>query len=288
MTMLVNIDGELVEPALAKVSVLDRGFLYGDSVYEVCRTYAGRPFCLDEHLRRLEHSARRLGIELPESGWLRQQINRTIEAGGNPESYCRVVVTRGSGPINLDPATAGKTLTVIIVKELESPPPRVFTEGIRICIPTIRRNPPVSLDPAIKSGNYLNSILALAEARRAGFDDALMLDIQGRLAEASTANVFVYLEGRLCTPTLETGILEGITRSLILRLAPADGIAVAECDLYPNDLERATEVMLTGTVREVAPVVQVDRRRIGSGRPGPVAGRLLELLRRHALAQTER
>jgi len=125
---------------------------------------------------------------------------------------------------------------------------------------------------------------ALAEARRAGFDDALMLDIHGRLAEASTANVFVYLDGRLCTPTLETGILEGITRTLILRLAPAEGLAVAECDLYPGDLDRASEVMLTGTVREVAPVVQVDRRRIGSGRPGPVAGRLLELLRRYAQA----
>lgn len=287
MTLIVNIDGKFCKSGEATVPVLDRGFLYGDSVYEVVRTYGGKPFGLEEHLDRFERSAAKLGIRLPGRTWIREQVHATIRAAGNDESYCRIIVTRGGGPITLDPTRATDPLTVILVKEYEHFPDWMYTQGIKVYIPVIRRNPPSSLDPAIKSGNYLNSILALGEARRAGFDDALMLDVLGRVTEATSANVFMYQQRKLYTPSLQTGILEGVTRRLVIDLASTHGFEVEECDIFPEQLWSAHEVMLTSTLKEVMPVVQVGDAQVSVGKPGPVAKKLREVIQDHARKQVD-
>lgn len=277
MGVCINIDGQLTDPEEARVSVFDRGFLYGDSVYEVVRTYAGRPFALDRHLDRLERSARKLALELPARAWLIEQVSSTVAASGNPESYIRLIVTRGSGPISLDPTTAGAPLTVVMVKAYEGFPARMYEQGIRVSIPQVRRMPRSAKDPAAKTGNYLNSVLALGEVRRAGFDDALLLDVHGRVAEATSANVFAMRQGCLCTPTLETGLLSGVTRELLLEITRAAKLSVSECTLLPDELFAAEEVFLTSTLREIMPVVEIDGHQIGSGRPGPMYAQLRRL-----------
>jgi branched-chain amino acid aminotransferase len=277
--MLVNIDGRMLPPDQAFVPVLDRGFLYGDSVYEVIRTYGGSPFALDTHLDRLERSAAALQIPLLPRETLTAAVRRTLEAAGNPESYCRIIVTRGTGPLTLDPTTATESRTLILVKELEPFPEWMFAQGIRVYIPSVRRNLRAALDPAIKSGNYLNSVLALGEAKRQGFDDALMLDAEGRLTEATTSNVFLFRRHTLYTPALEVGILEGVTRGILLTLARQAGIPAVEGELRASDLTSADEVFLTSTLREVMAVVQVNDHRVGSGKPGPQTARMGDLFR---------
>ncbi len=284
MTTLVEIDGVLSAPEEARVPVLDRGFLYGDSVYEVLRTYEGRIFALESHLDRLEGSAQRLRIDLPDRAALATAISRTLRAAGNLESYCRVIVTRGSGPLTLDPTTAARPLVAIVVKQYEPFPDWTYERGVRVMVPSILRTSPCSLDPAIKSGNYLNSVLALGEARQGGWFDAMMLDGQGRVTEATSSNVFAWKDGILLTPPLEVGILSGVTRGLLLALARELGIPCEERHLPLADLLAADEVMLTSTLREVQPVIEVDRTAIGSGAPGPTARLLRRAFHERALA----
>jgi branched-chain amino acid aminotransferase len=279
MPMLVNIDGRLLPPEQATISVLDRGFLYGDSVYEVIRTYGGKPFALDPHFDRLERSAASLQIPLLPRETLHAAVLRTLEASGNPESYCRIIVTRGSGPLTLDPTSAVEPRTLILVKELDPFPEWMFQQGIRVYIPSVRRNLRTALDPAIKSGNYLNSVLALGEAKRQGYDDALMLDAVGRLTEATSSNLFLFRRHTLYTPALDVGILEGITRGILLALAREAKIPAVEGELSTSDLTSADEVFLTSTLREVMPVVQVNDHRVGAGKPGPQTARVRDLFR---------
>ena len=283
MTVSINIDGTITSTADARISVLDRGFLYGDSIYEVVRTYEGMVFALEEHLTRLESSADRLHIAVPDRLRLAAEIQRTIDAAGNDESYCRVIVTRGIGPITLDPTTATEPMTVIVAAPYKPFPEWTYEHGIKVTIPNIRRTARVSLDPAIKSGNYLNSVLAFGEARRAGYDDAVMLDHHGLVTEATSANVFIAADGKLRTPALEHGLLAGVTRGILLDLSRNNGFDVSECEITPDDLIGADEVLLTSTLREVMPVVQVGEASIGSGAPGPIAVLLRELFHRHAL-----
>lgn len=283
MTTRVCIDGEILPPEEARVPYDDRGFLYGDSVYEVVRTYQGVPFALPAHLDRLERSAAALELALPPrerlTGWLRE----TLEAASNPESYLRLVVTRGSGPISLDPTTAAEPRTVILAKPLEPYPAWMYARGIAVAIPAVRRNARVALDPAVKSGNYLNNVLALGQARRAGFDDALLLDVNGRVTEGSSANVFVVQGGRVRTPSLETGLLSGVTRAELLHLLKAEGLPARECELGVEEVLGADEVWLTSTLREILPVRRVDATLIGSGSPGPLFQRMLGVFRAAAL-----
>jgi branched-chain amino acid aminotransferase len=284
MGVCINIDGQLTDPDQARISVFDRGFLFGDSVYEVVRTYAGRPFALDRHLDRLERSAGKLQLELPARAWLIEQVRSTVAAAGNPESYVRLIVTRGSGPISLDPTTAVRPLTVVMVKAYEPFPAWMFEKGIRVAIPQVRRMPRSAKDPAAKTGNYLNSVLALGEVRRAGLDDALLLDVHGRVAEATSANVFAVREDGLCTPTLETGLLSGVTREILLEIARTAKLAISECTLLPDELFEADEVMLTSTLREIMPVVEIDGHQIGDGRPGPMYAQLKALFAKRVQA----
>ncbi|MBC7174458.1 MAG: aminotransferase class IV [Polyangiaceae bacterium] len=271
MTVRVCINGDVLAPEEAKVSVFDRGFLYGDSVFEVMRTYSGKCFAEHEHLERLARSAELVLISMPASlETLSEEIRRTLAAASNDESYVRVVVTRGQGPLTLDPGKARDPLRVIIVSPLPVPPPELYTEGISACLVLSSRPTDYTRAAGAKASNYLANLLAAEEARRKGGQEAILTDSSGEILEGATSNVFVVRGGEVRTPPLELGILGGITRAAVLSSAARIGIAIREDSLFPNDLYDAEEVFLTSSIREVAPVVRVDGRPIGDGRPGPI------------------
>jgi branched-chain amino acid aminotransferase len=292
MPTVVNIDGRIVPPAEARVSVFDRGFLYGDSVYEVVRTYGLRPFEVGPHLRRLAGSAHRTGIEVPwDEARLEAEIARTLEAsrGGDApepgaapwnvgERQARIVVTRGSGEMGLDPSLAAGPTVVLIVLPLQGPPLAAYEAGVAVWPTGDRR----SGDPAAKTGEHLFQVMAVAEARAHGGHEALLVDRIGNVTEGASSNVFAVREGTLVTPPLAARILEGVTRALVLRLAREAGMAVQERPLSLRALEGAEEAFLTSTVREVLPVVRVGERPVGDGRPGPSTRRLHAALRARA------
>jgi len=280
MGVLVNIDGVHLQPAEARVSVFDRGFLYGDSVYETLRTYGGHCFRLAAHLARLERSAAGLGISLPlTAAQAAAEIGETIRAAANDESTVRVTVTRGEAAIGLDPRAATHATRVVIVRPFVPLDPELRARGVDVVVARTLRNAPSALDPGIKSGNFLNNIQAVREANESGAFEAIMFAQGGRIAEATQSNVFLVLEGELVTPHPRAGLLRGITRDLVLELAQSDGIPVAERDLVLADLERADELFLTSSLKEVLPVRRVDGRPVGSGCPGPITARLVELYR---------
>ena len=260
------------------MSVFDHGFLFGDSVYEVVRTRRGVPVTMAEHMARLRASAERIYMTLP---WSDAEIGeRTAEllrAAGNPESYLRTIATRGVGEISLLPDTCRDPMLILIAKPLPVPPPSVMEDGIAVALVGRPRVDRRALDPGAKTGNYLNNALALIEARRTGAEDAILLNPEGLLAEGTTINVFLVSGGRVRTPTLDSGILSGITRSLLLREMAAAGIPVEEARLPEEALRAADEVFLTSTVRGVAPVSRIDGQPVGAGTPGPVARRVAAL-----------
>jgi branched-chain amino acid aminotransferase len=282
MATVVNLDGVLVSPEQARVSVFDRGFLYGDSVYEVIRTYGGRPFEEEAHLARLRHSAERIGLAPKwDAARTAREIERTLEAsrgGDRPdpaaapwnagERYVRVVMTRGAGEIGLDPALAVDPVALVVAQPIAGPPAAAYREGVGAAIVGVRRAAPDAVDPSAKTGAHLPNVLAVREARAAGAHEALLLDAQGFVTEGSSSNVFAVARGTLRTPPLAAGILEGVTRGVVLRLARQAGVPVEEVPLRPEDLEGADEVFITSTVREIVPVTRLDARAVGSGRPG--------------------
>lgn len=284
MGTVVNLNGRIVPPAEATVSVFDRGFLYGDSVYEVVRTYGGRPFAMDKHLVRMHGSAARIGMELPwDDARINAEVDRTLAAAGNEESYVRIVATRGSGPIGLDTALAIDPLVMVLVQPIQLPPPEAYENGVKVQLVGVRKNPRESIDPRAKTGNYLNNVLALREAKAHGAYEAVMLDGEGRITEGSTSNLFVVRDGTLITPPSAVGILEGVTRAVIFEVAAAEGIPVEERHLLPADLTGADEAMITSSVREILPVVRVGmngaEHAIGSGTPGPMVRRITTAFR---------
>ncbi len=267
MSTVVNIDGRLVSQDEAYISVFDRGFLYGDSIYEVIRTYGGEPFELRAHLERLE-----------------TEVRRTIGAADNVaegrETYVRVVVSRGAGEIGLDPALAEHPRTVIMARPLTAPPLEAYRHGVEVAIVGVQRVAQAAVDPAAKTGNYLNNLLALKEARDRGAYEAVMLDSQGRITEGSTSNLFVVRQGTLVTTPRDVGILEGVTRRTVLWLAAEAGIASQEKHLGPADLRGAEEAFITSTIREVLPVTRCDGQPIGDGRVGGLTRRIQSEFRR--------
>jgi branched-chain amino acid aminotransferase len=275
---VVFIDGVILGPAEAMVSVYDRGFLYGDAVFEVMRTYGGRAFALDEHLARLRRSADRVLIVLPvDDATLRREIEAALSAAGgggshpSQESYLRVVITRGSGPLSLDPDTARHPLRVILVEPVTPPPRDAYLHGIAAASSATRRPVDGTAAAGAKVTNYLASLLAVREARAGGAQEALVVDARGNVVEGATSNVFVVRAGRLATPPESAGILSGITRAHILSGARALGIPVDERELPLDDVYGADEVFITSSIRELVPVVRVDHRPIGASVPGPVA-----------------
>jgi len=279
---LVMLDGRLCAPGDATVSVFDRGFLYGDSVFETLRTYGGVPFELDAHLQRLERSAGLVHIPLPLGrAALAAEISEAVAAAANAESYVRVMVTRGQGPMGLDPALAERPLRVIMVQPLQPPPAEQYSQGIGAISYATHRVLDASGVQGAKLGNYLTSVLAMREARLHGALEALILDAGGRVLEGASSNVFAVQGERLITPPVEAGILPGITRGCLLELARQLGLAV-ELRLIPlEEAYAASELFITSSIRELLPVVRLDGRVLGTGAVGPVFRRLLAAFRAH-------
>ena len=261
--------GRPEDPERATVTVFDRGFLYGDSVYETLRTVGGRPFVLDRHLQRLERSAAGIGLRLPfDAAAIERALVETHGATGNEESYLRIMVTRGTGPISLDTRLSEDPLLVVIAKELVLPPAERYEKGIRAALIETEKAGGL-LDPGVKSGNYLGSILALQAAIERGADDAIMVHRDGRVTEGATSNLFVVDgDGALRTPPLTVGLLAGITRELIMEAAAREGIPVAESDVMREDLLGARELFLTSSVRGIMPVTSLDGQAVGEGLVG--------------------
>lgn len=259
---MTNVDGVITPTADARVPVLDRGFLYGDSIYEVFRTYEGVPLFYDEHWARFENSASlirlRIGLSLAE---LTDAIRATIAATGAPRSrtdvYVRYVVTRGEGPVDLFPSPDLKTRSVIIVRQVPNWGADLYARGVRVAVAQTLRNPSRALDPNIKGGNYLNNVLGVMDARAAGADDCIMLNEAGFVTEASNSNVFFVLDGRLVTPSQSAGNLLGLTKAAIHEACKARGLDSVEADVAAADLARATECFVSSATREVMPVASV-------------------------------
>jgi branched-chain amino acid aminotransferase len=272
----INVDGVLGTPESAAVSPLDRGFLFGDSVYETIRTYGGRPFLLREHLLRLRRSAERLEIPYERAPVdIEREIQRTIAEAGSTETAIRVVLTRGRGPLGYDPEACGPPTVVIHARPCPEIPAAYLREGVDVAIVDVTRNSRTSLDPAIKSSNLLNNFLAWRAARRLGAYEPILLNASERLTEGASSNLFVVRSERLVTPPPEDGLLEGITRGLVLELAKVDGLDASEQSLVADDLRAADEAFLTSTLKGILPIRRCDGWPIRHGRPGPITRRVM-------------
>lgn len=278
--MWIYLNDRFVDRKDALISVFDHGFLYGDGVYETLRTYEGRFFMLQAHLARLQRSAGLIGltIPIPNDEWP-ALLREAVERNGLTEAHLRITISRGEGDLGLDPALCPHPTVVIIAKPIAHYPDPLFEEGVTLALVTVRRNLAAALPPQIKSLNFLNNILAKHEAAGRGAFDALMLNAEGHLAECTTSNLFLVRGGALHTPSIDCGILDGITREIVLTLAREQGIP-AEEGRYPAEfLAKAEEVFLTNTSMEIMPVRSIDGRPVGSGRPGPMTQRLREVFR---------
>lgn len=287
MDRLVYINGQFFPAADARISVFDHGLLYGDGVFEGIRAYNGRVFRLDQHLERLYNSAKAIVLEIPLSlDEMRAAVLESLRRNDLSDGYIRLVVSRGCGDLGLDPRKCRDGATVIIIADsIELYPPEFYARGLEIITVVTRRNLPEAINPAIKSLNYLNNVLAKVEVVRAGLLEGLMLNHEGYVAEATGDNVFLYANGRLVTPPPSVGILKGITRDAVIELAADLGIPVFEERFTRYYVYTAEECFLTGTAAEIIPVVVVDGRKIGNGVPGPVTQSLMERFR--ALARTD-
>ncbi len=273
--MWVYLNDRFVPQSEAVVSVFDHGFLYGDGVYETLRAYRGRVFHLAEHLARLERSASYIQLHLPVGRErLADLVRESLSRNRLQEAYLRITISRGAGEIGLDPALCKTPTLIIIANPFQPYPESIYEEGVSVIIARTRRNLPEALPPQVKSLNFLNNILAKMEAKTAGVHEALMLNHRGDVTEGTTSNVFIAQGGRLLTPSIECGILEGITRRWVLQLAAELGILSEETRLTTEDLTRADECFLTNTTQEVLPVTRMDGRMIGDGRPGRITRRL--------------
>jgi branched-chain amino acid aminotransferase len=273
----VYVNGGFVSRSEAKVAVFDRGFLYGDGVFEGIRAYQGRVFRLDQHVDRLFRSAKAVLLEPPVGPEeLKDIVREGVRRRGGGDCYIRVVVSRGEGDLGLDPRKCHTPPTlVVIVDTIALYPKEVYEQGLEVISCVTRRNLPTALSPEIKSLNYLNNILAKIEVGRAGAHEGLMLNHLGYVAEATGDNVFICRRGEIGTPPTYVGILEGITRGVVIELAAEMGLPLEEEMLTLYDIYCADECFLTGTAAEIVPVSRVDGREIGDGRPGPITKRLM-------------
>jgi branched-chain amino acid aminotransferase len=283
MGFFASVNGEITPAEQARVSVLDNGFTFGDGVYETLRTYGARPFHLDRHLARLRRSARRLAIPLPDGdGGLTQDLDALLRKAANSESYIRIIVTRGTGDVSYRFERVKGPTVVMLVKPFEPFAESHYVEGVPVILSSVRRNHPRALDPAIKSCNLLNNILAVQEAQAKGALEPILLNDIGEVAEGASSNVFLVKDGTLMTPPLDAGLLPGVTRQIVLELAGGLPIPAREELIAVKDLLAADEVFLTSTVREVLPIATIDGAAVGAGRPGPVTLRLLHAFRDYA------
>jgi len=283
----VYISGKLYDKSDAKISVFDHGLLYGDGVFEGIRAYSGRVFRLKQHVDRLYESAQAIYLQIPMSREdLAKAIRETLGVNNLSDAYIRVVVTRGAGSLGLDPRKTTDPQIIIITDHISLYPEELYEHGLKIVTAATTRNHPNAVNPRIKSLNYLNNILGKIEATQAGCLEALMLNHKGEVAECTGDNIFVVHRGQIHTPSIDSGILEGITRGAVIELARAGGSTVIERALDRLDVFKAEECFLTGTAAELIPVVECDGRVIGTGRPGPITRELRQ--RFQALVREER
>jgi branched-chain amino acid aminotransferase len=271
MPFQIYINGKLYSKEDAKISVYDHGLLYGDGVFEGMRSYGGKVFRLEEHLVRLWSSAKAIWLEIPISREeMAKAVNETLKVNGITDGYIRLVVTRGAGSLGLDPNRTSDPQVIIITDHIALYPAEYYEKGLEIVTASTLRNHSAALNPRIKSLNYLNNILAKIEGLQAGCVEALMLNHKGEVAECTGDNIFLVSRGDVLTPPIDAGILEGITRDAVIELAKNDGLVVKQIPLTRHDVYTADECFLTGSAAEVIPVVKVDNRIIGNGKPGPV------------------
>jgi branched-chain amino acid aminotransferase len=280
---MVYVNGRFVSKEEATVSVYDHGFLYGDGVFEGIRCYNGRVFKLTEHVDRMFESAATLRLEIPMSrGEMSAAIVETVRRTGLRDAYIRPVVSRGPGDLGIDPRKCPKANVVIIVDSIQLYPEEAYRKGLRMITTSTRQRPVDVLNPRVKTCNYLNNIMARLEVNLAGADEGLMLTQEGYVAECTADNIFIVRGGRALTPPPYIGILQGISRQTVLDLCGTLGIPAAEQIITLHDVYTADESFLTGTGAELGPVVEVDGRKIGAGKPGPVTQKILAAFRDYA------
>jgi len=274
--MKVYIDGKFYDEANAKISVFDHGLLYGDGVFEGIRAYNGRIFKLKEHIDRLYRSAHAILLDVPLThAQMTSAVVESCRKNKLRDGYIRVVVTRGVGTLGLNPKSCKKATVIVIAGKIQVFPPEMYARGLEIATVATTRNLVSALNPAIKSLNYLNNIMAKIEANNAGVDEALMLNAEGFVAECSVANIFIVSGKQLFTPPLSAGALYGITRQTVIELGREAGLQVSEPNLTRYDLFCADECFVTGTGAEIMPVTKIDGRVIANGKPGPTTQRLI-------------
>ena len=293
MSAYVNVNGVITDAAHAVIPVYDHGFLYGEGVYEVFRTYRGVPFLFDRHQARLRASAARIALEVPFSDEeVRQRSLATMAAAGldqGKEAYVRILLTRGVGEITYDPAACPTPSLVIIAKPLPQTPAAHYERGIKVVmVEDIIRNHPASVSPLIKSNNLINNALGMQQAIRAGAQEAIFRNYRGELAECAQSNLFIVSRGVVKTPPVDAGLLAGITRAFTMEVGTAAGIRCEEAVLNDQDLFGADEAFFTSTTKEIVPIVLVADKKIGDGPVGPITKRLLEEYRRVADAMSRR
>jgi branched-chain amino acid aminotransferase len=282
--MKIYIDGKYCDERNARISVFDHGLLYGDGIFEGIRAYNGRVFKLKEHIDRLFYSAKSILLKLPMSHQeIMAAVVETCRRNRIRDGYVRLVVTRGPGTLGLNPNRCKHPSVIIIAGKIQLYPEELYQRGMDIITVPTTRNLHSALNPAIKSLNYLNNVLAKIEANNGGCEEAIMLNAEGFVAECTGDNLFIVKEGQLFTPPLSAGALYGITRRVVMELAAESGLEVSEPNLTRYDLFNADECFLTGTGAEVVPVVKIDGRVIGTGKPGPVTRNLVDQY--HALTK---
>src|SRR5207249_2867522 len=276
----IYIDGKFYSEANAKVSVFDHGLLYGDGIFEGIRFYNGRVFRLEEHLERLWDSARSILLEIPMSQRaMTEALLETVRQNDLREGYIRLIVTRGVGNLGLNPEQCKTPSVIIITAQIALYSDEMYRKGLTVVTVATRRTNPSALNPAVKSLNYLNNVMARIEANQANADEALMLNDAGNVAECTADNVFIIKHGQIFTPPITAGALRGITRSVVFEIAAELGLKVAEVDITRHDVFIADECFLTGTAAEVIPVIKADGRPIGNGKPGPISARMIARFR---------
>ncbi|HLD73403.1 MAG TPA: aminotransferase class IV [Bdellovibrionota bacterium] len=282
MKVVVNLNGVIKGANKATVSVFDHGFLYGDSIFETIIAYNGKPLCLKEHLARLFRSAKSVYMKpIWSTEKYEREIKRTLAHFDkkNLQHIIRIILTRGVGPIGYNPKLCPKPTNIILVQEFSGQPQKFFSQGVPIWLVNRKRNSRDALNPAIKTGNLLNNILAHIEAQKSGGFEAIMLNQAGYITEGTTCNVFVVKNNVIKTPPLEAGILAGITRKLVFKLARKARIKIKEVNLRPQDLFTSDECFLTSTLKEIMPVTHCNKKRISNGKVGPMTQRLIHLYR---------
>ena len=282
MDATVNVNGRITDAKSAIVSVFDHGFLFGDGVYETLRTYNQRPFLLDRHLDRLRRSADAIALSVPlADDAFRARIDATMSAANiADERYIRILHTRGVGDLSYSPDACQEPTTIIIVKPHQENATDLLKRGISIIVSKVLRNHPGAINPKIKSNNLLNNALAMREAIRAGANEALMRNHRGELSECAQSNFFLVRHGVALTPSLDAGLLEGVTRNFIFEVGAQVNISVRATVLQDVDLAEADEMFITSTTREILPITRIDRRPVGAGQPGPITLALARGFRR--------